>query len=158
MTFLALNWLNLSVTLLLVFFVAVCFLMALLVLMQRPKQEGLGAAFGGGMTDQVFGARTTDVLQKGTVYLASLFFILSFALAILITKQDKNKNGSLLDDKKPVAKAVEKNPAPVVAPTTPPASLVNDLPVTPTPATETPTPTETPIPPIPQAPPTSPEN
>ena len=69
---------------LLVVHVAVCLLLCLVVLMQRPKQEGLGAAFGGGMTDQAFGARTTDVLQKGTVYLGTIFFIVTFALAVLI--------------------------------------------------------------------------
>ncbi len=147
MTFLALNWLNLSITLLLVVFVAVCLLMGLLVLMQRPKQEGLGAAFGGGMTDQVFGARTTDVLQKGTIYLGSLFFILAFTLAILLSKQDKSK--SLLEDKKDVAKEVEKKPETIVempVEPTQPNSLVNELPVAPTPAPapETVPPTETP--------------
>lgn len=147
MTFLALNWLNLSITLLLVVFVVVCLLMGLLVLMQRPKQEGLGAAFGGGMTDQVFGARTTDVLQKGTIYLGSSFFILAFTLAILLSKQDKSK--SLLDDKKDLAKEVEKKPEPTVeTPIEPtqPNSLVNELPVAPTPAPapETVPPTETP--------------
>lgn len=99
MIFAEINWLNISVDLLLVVFVFVCLLMALLILMQRPKQEGLGAAFGGGVTDQVFGARTTNVLQKGTVYLGSLFFLLSMTLAILIGKQNKQK--SLLVDEKP---------------------------------------------------------
>ncbi len=99
MIFAEINWLNISVDLLLVVFVIVCLLMALLILMQRPKQEGLGAAFGGGVTDQVFGARTTNVLQKGTVYLGSLFFLLSMTLAILIGKQNKQK--SLLVDEKP---------------------------------------------------------
>ena len=59
--------------------------------MQRPKQEGLGAAFGGGVTDQVFGARTTNVLQRGTVYLGSMFFLLSLTLAILIGKQTQQR-------------------------------------------------------------------
>ncbi|HEX7260643.1 MAG TPA: preprotein translocase subunit SecG, partial [Luteolibacter sp.] len=82
MTFAVINWLSISINLLLVIFVIVCFLMTLIILMQRPKQEGLGAAFGGGVTDQVFGARTTNVLQKGTVYLGSLFFLLSLTLAV----------------------------------------------------------------------------
>ena len=42
----------------------ICLLMVLIILMQRPKQEGLGAAFGGGVTDQMFGAQTSNVLQK----------------------------------------------------------------------------------------------
>ncbi len=78
MIFAAINWLSISINLLLVVFVIVCLMMALLILMQRPKQEGLGAAFGGGVTDQVFGARTTNVLQKGTVYLGTLFFVVTF--------------------------------------------------------------------------------
>ncbi|MCU0752447.1 MAG: preprotein translocase subunit SecG, partial [Akkermansiaceae bacterium] len=89
MHFAAIDWLSISINLLLVVFVIVCLLMTLLVLMQRPKQEGLGAAFGGGVTDQVFGARTTNVLQRGTVYLASLFFLLSLTLAVLIGHQNK---------------------------------------------------------------------
>jgi len=69
---------------LLVVHVVICVILCLTVLMQRPKQEGLGAAFGGGMTDQAFGARTTDVLQKGTVYLASALFIVTLILSILV--------------------------------------------------------------------------
>jgi preprotein translocase subunit SecG len=98
MIFAAINWLSISINLLLVVFVIVCLLMALLILMQRPKQEGLGAAFGGGVTDQVFGARTTNVLQKGTVYLGSMFFVIALTLAILIGKQ--NQQETLLEPKK----------------------------------------------------------
>jgi preprotein translocase subunit SecG len=86
----AANWLNISINLLLVIHVAICLLLALVVLMQRPKQEGLGAAFGGGLTDQAFGARTTDVLQKGTVYLGTMFFIITLVLAILIGKRQSD--------------------------------------------------------------------
>ncbi len=97
MTFAAINWLAISINLLLVLFVVVCLLMILLILMQRPKQEGLGAAFGGGVTDQVFGARTTNVLQRGTVYLGSAFFLFSLVLAILIGQQ--NKTQKVVSDK-----------------------------------------------------------
>ncbi len=86
----AANWLNISINLLLVIHVIICLLLALVVLMQRPKQEGLGAAFGGGLTDQAFGARTTDVLQKATVYLGTLFFIITLILAILIGKRQSD--------------------------------------------------------------------
>jgi len=101
MTLAAIDWLSISINLLLVVFVIVCLLMTLLILMQRPKQEGLGAAFGGGVTDQVFGARTTNVLQRGTVYCGSLFFLLALVLAILIGHQ--NKDSGLLNQEKPVA-------------------------------------------------------
>ena len=69
--------------------IIVCLLLVFLVLMQRPKQEGLGAAFGGGMTDQMFGAQTTDVLQKGTVWLTVMFFVVSMLLAILIANRNE---------------------------------------------------------------------
>ncbi len=59
---------SILINLLLVAFVAVSVLLILVVLMQRPKQEGLGAAFGSGMTDQLYGAQTTNVLQTGTDY------------------------------------------------------------------------------------------
>jgi preprotein translocase subunit SecG len=80
--------LNISINLLLVLHVVVSLLLILVVLMQRPKQEGLGAAFGGGVADQVWGAQTTNVLQKGTVYLGVLFMLLSLVLAILIGNQN----------------------------------------------------------------------
>lgn len=138
MTFLAINWLNISIDLLLVIFVIVCLLMTLVILMQRPKQEGLGAAFGGGVTDQVFGARTTNVLQRGTVYLGSLFFILSLVLAVLIG--EKNKTISTVTAADTASKAVETKPAePVV-----PKSLEAELPPADTAPVETPAPVEVP--------------
>lgn len=64
-------------------FVCVALLMLLVILMQRPKSEGLGAAFGGGVTENIFGAQTTNVLTKITGWLAAFFFVLSFGLSIL---------------------------------------------------------------------------
>lgn len=109
MTLLGINYLNVSITSLLVIYVFVCLFMILLVLMQRPKQEGLGAAFGANTTDQLFGARTTNVLQRGTVYMAVLFFVLTLTLAILM--QRKNKINSLAKADEPAA-AVEEVQAP----------------------------------------------
>ena len=112
----AANWLNISINLLLVIHVIICLLLALVVLMQRPKQEGLGAAFGGGLTDQAFGARTTDVLQKGTVYLGTLFFVITLILAILIGKR-QSENPTLTVD--PVEEKAEVVAAPEEAPEVP---------------------------------------
>ncbi|MDR1190966.1 MAG: preprotein translocase subunit SecG [Verrucomicrobiales bacterium] len=71
---------------LLVIFVICSVLLTLVVLMQRPRSEGLGAAFGGGMTDSLFGAGTTDVLTKITIWFAGLFFACTLALALLNAK------------------------------------------------------------------------
>ncbi|MDP3851540.1 MAG: preprotein translocase subunit SecG [Luteolibacter sp.] len=133
----AIDWLSISINLLLAVFVIVCLLMTLLILMQRPKQEGLGAAFGGGVTDQVFGARTTNVLQRGTVYLASLFFLLSLALAVLIGQQ--NKKITISPDKTPPPAAEVAKPATDDA-SAQPKSLSEELPVeesAPVPAVDT---------------------
>ena len=61
----------------------VAVLMMLVILMQRPKSEGLGAAFGGGVTENIFGAQTTTVLTTITTWLASIFFVLVLALSVL---------------------------------------------------------------------------
>src|SRR5258707_10893260 len=68
---------------LLAIYVLVALLMLLVILMQRPKSEGLGAAFGGAVTENIFGAQTTNVLVKFTGWLAGIFFALTFALSIL---------------------------------------------------------------------------
>ena len=148
MTLAAIDWLSISINLLLVLFVIVCLLMTLLILMQRPKQEGLGAAFGAGVTDQVFGARTTNVLQRGTVYLGTLFFVISLALAVLIGQ--KNKNIKIAREE-PVAAAVEEATPTPEDESLKPKSLLEELPeetpaaiedATPAPADETPAPAE----------------
>ena len=74
---------NLLISLMLVFFVLVALLMVLVILMQRPKSEGLGAAFGGAVTENIFGAQTTNVLVKFTTWLAGIFFALTFGLSVL---------------------------------------------------------------------------
>ena len=99
----SIDWLSISINLLLILFVITALLMSLLILMQRPKQEGLGAAFGSGMTDQMFGARTTNVLQKGTVYLGSMFFILTLTLAILFARKNERENAASMVKEDPPA-------------------------------------------------------
>ncbi len=53
------------------------------------------------MTDQAFGARTTDVLQKGTVYLATGLFIVTLILSILVgsASTDEKISDSIENDK-----------------------------------------------------------
>lgn len=140
MTFAVIPWLSISINILLVIFVIVCLLMSLLILMQRPKQEGLGAAFGGGVTDQVFGARTTNVLQKGTVYLGSMFFIISLALAVMMGQQSKTVT---LTAPEAAAKVEEAPPAAPAAEVLP-KSLSEELPADDQAASDTPTPAEVP--------------
>ena len=78
---------NLLINLCLVLFVLVAALMVFVILMQRPKSEGLGAAFGSGVTENIFGAQTTNVLVKFTTWLAGIFFVLTLGLSILYAHQ-----------------------------------------------------------------------
>ena len=68
----------------------VALLMTFVILMQRPKSEGLGAAFGGGVTENIFGAQTTNVLVKFTGWLAGIFFVLTFALGVLYAQHSSS--------------------------------------------------------------------
>jgi len=90
---------SIVITLLTVFLVMVSILLVLITLMQRPKQEGLGAAFGGGMMNDTFGAQTTDVLQKSTVWLTVAFFGTAILLTILNTRHFENERnvGNILE-------------------------------------------------------------
>ena len=121
----------------------VCAMLLLLVLMQRPKQEGLGAAFGAQMTDQAFGARTTDVLKKGTIFFGSLFMILCFLLSVLMLNEhhDKNKSTILQNQPKavlPVAPAAEATTTEAPAAEQPAEAPATEAPAAEQPAEEAP--------------------
>ena len=102
------------INVLIAFHVLICLLMVVVVLMQRPKNEGLGAAFGGGMTENIFGAQTTHVLQKFTVWLGIVFFALTLLLAILYAKRGTGETSiqkELLSQPVPAAATKETAPA-----------------------------------------------
>lgn len=111
---------QLLINFLLAIYVLVALLMILVILMQRPKSEGLGAAFGGGVTENIFGAQTTNVLVKFTSWLAGIFFVLTFVLSILYshkTSRDTGLRNELLKQQtaQPSASAPAVNPnAPAV--------------------------------------------
>jgi preprotein translocase subunit SecG len=117
-------WTNLAIDFLLFFYVLDCAFMGLVIMMQRSKQEGLGAAFGGGFTESVFGAQTSNVLVKATVWAAIIFFGLSITLARLYSHLDvMEQKGSPVQQllAKPVmpAKPTVTPPPPPLAPPPP---------------------------------------
>jgi preprotein translocase subunit SecG len=122
-------WLNATIDVLLVIYVADCIFMGLVIMMQRSKQEGLGAAFGGGFTESIWGAQSSQVLVKATVVAAALFFFLSVTLARLYSMREATPVPT-----SSVQTELEKASAPT-----------NAAPVT-TPATTVPTATTTPVP------------
>ena len=68
----------------------------LIVLLQSGKGADIGAAFGGGSSQTVFGGRgATDFLSKATMVLGGLFFAMSLALA-LISSHSTRQESSLI--------------------------------------------------------------
>ena len=93
----------------------VAVLMMLVILMQRPKSEGLGAAFGGGVTENIFGAQTTNVLTTITTWLASIFFIIVLALSVLYSHRGAPDSAVRRELMKTSAPAKAPAPAPAKA-------------------------------------------
>ena len=104
---------NILINILLAVDMVVALLMTLVILMQRPKSEGLGAAFGGGVTENIFGAQTTNVLVKFTGWLAGIFFMLTFVLSVLYAQHSSSDSA--------LHKELMGMPTPATAATTSPA-------------------------------------
>ncbi len=109
------------ITLLTIVEVLICLLLILIIMMQRPRQEGLGASFGSGVMDHLAGAQTTNVLQKGTSWLAGAMFITTIVLAALVSSQHPKSDKKLFQEPKATA-AAEAKPAAPEAPKAPPAT------------------------------------
>jgi preprotein translocase subunit SecG len=109
--------------------VLVCLLMILVVLMQRPRSEGLGSAFGGGLTDNVFGSQTTNVLARFTTWMGIAFFAITLLLSIITAKANSGKTT--------VQKKLLSEPIPTATAAATPASEATPVATaTPTPAAE----------------------
>ncbi len=130
----------LLINILLGLYVFVALLMILVILMQRPKSEGLGAAFGGGVTENIFGAQTTNVLTKITGWLAAMFFLLTFALSILYAHKGNTDSGlrrELMKSQPPPPAATTASPLASPGPSSavdPPGTVTNPTPASTGPA------------------------
>ena len=113
---------NLLINLLLVIYVLVALLMVLVILMQRPKSEGLGAAFGGAVTENIFGAQTTNVLVKFTTWMAGIFFALTFALSILYAHKSTTGESAFRRELMKQQTAPQTSPVPTTPPQSSPGS------------------------------------
>jgi preprotein translocase subunit SecG len=66
----------------------------LIVLAQKAKSDGgMGSAMGGGMAEAAFGAETSNVLSKSTIYAAIAFFVLAFIL--YLTRLHQQNHGTV---------------------------------------------------------------
>ena len=84
-----------------------------LVLLQHGKGADMGSGFGGGASSSLFGATgSANFLSRTTAVLATLFFVLSLALAYVATKKPVETGGGVMDAvKEQPAKKEENKPA-----------------------------------------------
>ncbi len=117
-----------------------CLLLALVILLQKPKEGGLGGAIGGGMLEASLGADAGNVLIKATAILGAIFLANTLVLARLTSTVHSR---SIM--------AREAAPAAQTAPELPLGAP--ELPAAPAPAAPAPTPAPDSAPaPAPEAP------
>ena len=107
--------------------VVVCLLLALVVMLQKPKEGGLGG-LAGGMGEAVFGANAGNVLIKVTAWLGAIFLINTLVLARFTSKSDPHAGSVMAGEQAPVQKeavpqplsldpeALKQTPAPAAVP------------------------------------------
>lgn len=113
---------SILISLLLIVEVLSAFLLVVVILAQKSKDQGLGMAFGSGMGESLFGSRAGNVLTRMTITLAAVFMLTTIALGILFAKGKTGGTGSIMEkaDRQPVAPAAAPvAAAPSAAPTMP---------------------------------------
>lgn len=117
---------SILISLLLIVEVLAAFLLVVVILAQKSKDQGLGMAFGSGMGESLFGSRAGNVLTRMTITLAAVFMLTTIALGVLFAKGKGSATGSVMD------KAAAQMPvAPVSAPAAPMSAPVAELPALP---------------------------
>jgi preprotein translocase subunit SecG len=108
-------------TLMIIIHVVVSLALILIVLLQTGKGAEMGAGFGGGSNQTIFGSRgAATFLSKITTGAAVMFMVTSLTLAIMT----KNRTGSVIRDTAPraAAPAAPSAAAPTAAPPAAPAT------------------------------------
>ena len=125
--------------------VLVCLLLGLVVMLQKPKEGGLGGAIAGGMGEAVFGADASNVLIKATAWLGAIFL----ANTLLLARLTSTVSSSLMDGESEAPQAEQQQMPPAGDITPPPAAPA--APTAPT-APAAPAPAAAPKAPAPAAP------
>jgi preprotein translocase subunit SecG len=88
-------------TLLDIVHIAVCAFLMLVVLLQSGGSGGMGAAFGGGATQQVFGGRGAgNILTKATAVCAGIFMLTSVSLAWVSSSGDRELKARIVEEQR----------------------------------------------------------
>ncbi len=112
--------------------VVVCLLLAMVVMLQKPKEGGLGGAIGGGMLEASLGADAGNVLIKTTAILGTIFLVNTLVLARLTSTVHSH---SLMANEAEAAPAAQEAPElPMSAPELP-APAAPEAPELPAPET-----------------------
>jgi preprotein translocase subunit SecG len=118
-------WLNI----LIVVHVLVALAIIGLVLLQHGKGADMGSGFGGGASGSLFGATgSANFLSRTTAVLATIFFLLSLALAYVATKKPVEGGGGVMDAVKSRPAVEEKKPAAEESKPKPPAPQGKEVP------------------------------
>ena len=126
---------NLLIGLLTAIHVLVAVVLVVLVLMQKSSEQGIGAAFGGGVTETVFGGSVTPLVRM-TIWCACILLATTLLLAVLHARHGGSSGRSSVVNKLqqtapaspasadpgatvPSAMPITTKPAPPPAPVTP---------------------------------------
>ena len=111
--------------------VLVCLMLALVVMLQKPKEGGLGGAIGGGMLEASLGADAGNVLIKTTAILGAVFLLNTLVLARLTSTVHSR---SLMARESEAPAAAEAPALPDMAPASPAPATPAPAPAIPAPA------------------------
>jgi preprotein translocase subunit SecG len=77
---------SILISVLLIIEVLAAFLLIVVILAQKSKDQGLGMAFGSGMGESLFGSRAGNVLTRMTIILSVVFMVTTIFLGIWFAK------------------------------------------------------------------------
>lgn len=114
--------------------VVVCILLGMVVMIQKPKEGGLGGAIGGGMMEAALGADAGNVLIRTTAILGAIFLLNTLVLARLTSTV--HSRSLMARESEPVAETAPAVPEAPALPEAPelPAAPAAEVPAAPAPA------------------------
>ncbi len=131
--------------------VLVCILLAMVVMLQKPKEGGLGGAFGGGMLEASLGADAGNVLIRTTAILGAIFLLNTLVLARLTSTV--HSRSLMAREAEPAAETAPALPAAPELPAVPEVpAAAPQAPAAPAPAAPAAAPAPAPAAPAPAAP------
>jgi preprotein translocase subunit SecG len=121
---------------LVVLHIVVCVALIMIVLLQTGKGADLGAAFGGGSSQTLFGSTgATTFLHKMTTAAAIIFMLTSLALAYIVSHRTKGES-IMTDAPPPIEQKADTQTSPAQPEATAPAPATGEGDAQPAPKSE----------------------